>query len=108
MLTLNDDLLNAVVAQAKRRAAGSPRWLTAIDRAARELDTNPYIEPLDDHTLLIGSPSGETYTSNGACSCRAYQCELPCWHRACARLYQRYLEDEARHTAAVEMDELFA
>lgn len=112
MLTLNTDILAQVITEAQRNASRHPRWVTAIARAAAELDSNPYIEAMNDHTLLIGSPSGNTYIGNGACQCEAYRRSIPCWHRAAARLYHRYLETEARQTArqkaTAEMAELFS
>jgi hypothetical protein len=122
MLTLNIDILNEVIAEAQGKAAQHPRWLTAIVRAARELEGNPYMEALDDHTLLIGSPSGQTYVGNGTCQCEAYRRGIPCWHRAAARLYMRYIEAERKSVepinlvslstrlakARAEMNELFA
>jgi hypothetical protein len=122
MLTLNITILNQVIEEAQRSSASHPRWLAAIARAARELEGNPYMEALDDHTLLIGSPSGNTYIGNGTCQCEAYRRGIPCWHRAAARLYMRYIEAEARAAQSVnllslgtrlakaraEMEELFA
>lgn len=96
MLNLNIDILNQVIEEAQRSAAAYPRWIAAIARAARELEGNPYMEALDDHTLLIGSPSGNTYIGNGTCQCEAFRRGLPCWHRAAARLYKRYTEAEQR------------
>lgn len=101
MLNLQADILNLVVIQAKQSAAAHPRWLNAIERAAVELESNPWIEAQDDHTLLIGSPSGQTYIGNGSCQCAAYAHGIPCWHRAAARLYHRYVEMEAK-SALVE------
>lgn len=92
MITLDTNILNQVVSRAKQSAAQQPRWITAITRAVVELESNPYIEALDDHTLLIGSPSGNVYESNGVCQCKAHEHGQPCWHRAAARLYQRYTE----------------
>ncbi len=102
MLTLNATILAQVITDAKHNAAQHPRWLAAIERAAVELDSNPYIEALDDHTLLIGSPSGNTYTANGACQCEASRRGIPCWHRAAARLYTRYTEAEKTSAPATE------
>lgn len=111
MLNLQPDILNTVVEQAKRSAADHPRWVKAIEKAAVELVENPYIEALDNHTLLIGSTSGNTYIGNGKCQCEAYRRGIPCYHRAAAKLYQRYIEMEAKHTvrqkATVAMAELF-
>jgi hypothetical protein len=95
MLTLDTAILARVVIQAQQSAAQYPRWVAAIMRAAVELESNPYIEAMDDHTLLIGSPSGNTYIGNGTCQCEAFLHARPCWHRAAARLYHRYVELEA-------------
>ncbi len=111
MLTLNTDILAAVVETAKRNAASQPRWIAAIERAASELANNPYIEALDSHTLLIGSASGKSYTANGTCGCVAFGHGQPCYHRAMSRLYERYNEATARKAASDkakhEMAELF-
>jgi hypothetical protein len=107
---LNADILATVVATAKRNAASQPRWINAIERAASEMATNPYIEALDSHTLLIGSASGNTYTSNGVCQCEAFQHGKACYHRAMSRLYERYNEAEkqaAATKALAEINELF-
>lgn len=107
MLTLDTTKLNAIVTRAKADAAQHPRWITAIDRAAELLVNNPYVEALDDHTLLIGSESGKVYTSNGTCSCEAFAHGKPCRHRAAARLYTRYLEAQvARPSYEVAVAEL--
>ncbi len=110
MLTLQPDLLATVITTAKASAADSPRWLSAIDRAARELESNPWIEIQSNH-LLIGSSSGATYEVNGTCQCAAYRCGQPCYHRAMSRIYQRYIEAErVKATAAkalAEINELF-
>ena len=90
MLTLNNDILVQVVATAKASAAGT-RWVNAIERAGCELASNPYIEISGDH-LLIGSPSGNTYSVNGSCQCRAFEVHNPCWHRAAKQLVVRYNE----------------
>ncbi len=104
MITLNADILATVVATAKRNAASQPRWINAIERAASELANNPYIEALDSHTLLIGSASGKSYTSNGICQCEAFQHgKQPCYHRAMSRLYERYNEAiEQQHSKHIK------
>jgi len=120
MLNLNLAILAQVVADARQSAADHPRWVTAITRAVVELESNPWIEAQDDHTLLIGSPSGNVYIGNGSCQCIAFQRGIPCWHRAAARLYHRYVEAESATTvqsvplgqrlakARADMDALFA
>lgn len=130
MLNLDPIILAIVADTARKSAAEHVRWLHAIDRAVRELHTNAWIERTD-HGLLIASPSGKTYTANGACQCEAYSYNNACWHRAAARLVRRYDEylaapaapvaspaapivdrsKEIRHAAYLEakrqMDELF-
>jgi hypothetical protein len=101
MLNLNSTTLAAVAEKATQDAAAHPRWLSAIGRALIELDNNPWIERNPDgHGLLIGSPSGNVYASNGVCQCRAYDHKIPCWHRAAARLVR--LHDE-REQAATQL-----
>jgi len=93
MLNLNSTTLQQVADKAIVDAAAHPRWIAAIGRALVELDTNPWIERGDLHGLIIGSPSGKCYTSNGVCQCTAFEFKTPCWHRAAARLVR--LHDEA-------------
>lgn len=111
MLTLDTAKLTQVVTRAKADAAQHPRWITAISRAARELESNPYIEVQDDH-LLIASPSGNLYAANGICQCVAFQHNQPCWHRAAGRLVRRYQEAERARAgyeqALTDVCELFA
>jgi|SRR5262249_41527739 len=111
MLNLDLNTLAQVVNSAKLSAANDPRWINPIERAAAELETNPYLEALDNHTLLIGSTSGKTYTANGSCQCEAHAHAQPCYHRAMSRLYQRYTKATARKAAhakaLAEINELF-
>jgi hypothetical protein len=114
MLTLDPTTLQAIVNSAKLAAATDQRWVRAIDRAAAQLVENPYVEALDDHTLLIAGEHG-VYTANGSCQCKAYQHGQPCVHRAMSRLYQRYTEAQTRQArrpaydqALAEINELFA
>jgi len=109
MLNLNQDTLNAVVTTALQSASEHPRWVRAIERAAQELVENPYIEVVGDH-LLIGSPSGNSYESNGVCQCHAYTNGKACWHRAATQLVFRYNEavkKAAYNKALAEINELF-
>lgn len=92
MVDINGDKLQSVVDNARVAATNSPRWLRAIDRAAEELTSNPYIAVTEKGLLILSSTSSNIYTSNGACECRAYEFGNPCWHRAAARLVQRYYE----------------
>jgi hypothetical protein len=98
MLSLNYTLLQAVADQALIDAAAHPRWVAAIGRALVELDTNPWVARAPEgHGLIIGSPSGTCYSSNGICQCKAFEFKTPCWHRAAARLVR--LHDERQQAA---------
>lgn len=89
MLNIDEEKMQQVVHEAFHKVAGSRRWQTAIVKAKQQLEENPYIH-FDGHALLILSPSGEIYTVNGTCQCNAYQSGHSCWHRAAARLVERY------------------
>lgn len=91
MLEINQDRMQQVAQEAFDKVSGSRRWQTAIVRAKAQLETNPYMH-FDGEALLILSPSGEIYTANGTCQCKAYRSGQPCWHRAAARLVKRYNE----------------
>ncbi len=91
MTNINQDRMRQVVQEAFDLAARSRRWQMAIVKAKQQLEENPYMH-YDGQALLILSPSGEIYSANGSCQCRAYTNRQPCWHRAAARLMERYTE----------------
>lgn len=91
MMNIDTDKMQQVIQQAFDRAAGNRRWETAIARAKQHLESNPYMH-FDGSGLLVLSESGEIYTANGTCQCKAYTNGQPCWHRAAARLIERYNE----------------
>jgi chloramphenicol 3-O-phosphotransferase len=91
MLNLNSDRLTQVVQQAFDKAQDSLRWQTAIAKAKQQLEENPFMH-FDGDALLILSPSNAIYRANGTCQCRAYRQGQPCWHRAAARIVERYHE----------------
>jgi hypothetical protein len=99
MLDLNTSILSAVVDQAMRDAAGHPRWLTAITRAAVEILSNPYVARQDGHLLIASPTSGNIYAANGQCQCKAFEFNQPCWHRAAARLVRLHDERQAKAVA---------
>ncbi len=90
MQNINAERMNEVIAAAFDKT-DSLRWQVAITKAGAEIEENPYMH-IDGDALLILSPSGEIYSANGACQCRAYVNNQPCWHRAAARLVKRYME----------------
>ena len=91
MMDLNEERMAAVIQVAFDKVAGQRRWQTAIAKAKQQLETNPYIH-FDGAALLILSDSNEIYRANGTCQCKAYQNGNPCWHRAAARLVERYMQ----------------
>lgn len=91
MIGIDQNKLQQVAQEAFDKVSGSRRWETAIAKAKVELESNPYMY-FDGQSLLILSSSGEIYTANGTCQCKAYMSGQPCWHRAAARLVKRYNE----------------
>ena len=91
MLNIDQSRMQQVVQDAFDKVSGSRRWQTAIARAKQQIEKNPYMH-YDGRELLVLSPSGEIYTANGSCQCKAFRSGQPCWHRAAARLVQRYNE----------------
>ena len=83
--------MQQVIQEAFDKVSGSRRWQTAIAKAMQQIEANPYMH-YDGHALLILSPSGEIYSANGTCQCKAFSHGQPCWHRAAARLVKRYME----------------
>ncbi len=96
MLRLDAELLREVVEQAFNRARGVLAWETAIVKAAQQFGSNPYMH-WDGGELLVLSESNELYRAGPTCQCTAYRWRKPCWHRAAARLLQRY--EQARLNA---------
>jgi hypothetical protein len=91
MMNIDRDKIQQVAQEAFDKVSGDRRWEAAIAKAKAQLETNPYMH-FDGRSLLILSPSGEIYTANGVCQCKAYANGKPCWHRAAARLVERYNE----------------
>lgn len=91
MMNINQDRILEVIQEAFDKVGNSRRWQTAIAKAKGEIESNPYMH-FDGQSLLILSPSGEIYSANGICQCKAFEKGQPCWHRAAARLVERYKE----------------
>jgi hypothetical protein len=90
-MNIDQSKMQQVIQEAFDKVPNSRRWQTAIVKAKRQIEENPYIH-FDGRALLILSPSGEIYSANGTCQCKAYRSGQPCWHRAAARLVERYNE----------------
>jgi hypothetical protein len=91
MMRIDPDKIQQVAQEAFDKVSGNRRWEVAIAKAKAQLETNPYMH-FDGRSLLILSPSGEIYSANGKCQCKAFINGQPCWHRAAARLVERYNE----------------
>jgi len=77
---------------ARERAAADKAWINAINKAALELEAQPW--RFNGSTLVIKSrtDSALRHTTNGtSCTCKAFNQETPkpCWHRAAALLLAR-------------------
>jgi len=90
-MNIDQNRMLQVVQEAFDKVLDSRRWQIAIVKAKQQIEDNPYIH-FDGQALLILSPSGEIYSANGSCQCKAYANGQPCWHRAAARLVKRYNE----------------
>jgi hypothetical protein len=90
-MNIEQSRMEAVIQEAFDKVAGSLRWQIAIAKAKQQIEENPYMH-FDGNALLILSPSGQIYTANGVCQCKAYRNGQPCWHRAAARLVEWYNE----------------
>lgn len=91
MIDVDQSRMQQVIQEAFNKVSGSRRWQTAIVKAKQQIEENPYLH-FDGSALLILSPSGEIYSANGTCQCKAFRSGQPCWHRAAARLVKRYNE----------------
>lgn len=92
MLEINETKLNEVVESALGKVKGDSRWTNAILRGEKLLtDGNPYLH-YDGERLLVLSASGQIYTANGVCQCKAFKEKMPCKHRAAFGLIRRYSE----------------
>ena len=97
---LLDSLCDAVDA-ARVTAAGSQRWLNAIDAAFEHILQTDTIEyRASDHALRYHSESGQTYEANGRCQCKAFEKGDPCKHRAASKLVCNALDLAAANAAA--------
>lgn len=88
---MDKDKVQKIAQEAFDKVSRNRRWEAAIAKAKTQLESNPYIH-FYGKSLLILSPSGEIYTANGTCQCKAYKSGQLCWHRAAARFVKRYNE----------------
>ncbi len=91
-MQLNLTIWNQTIETAKAKAAGNPRWLTAIEKAADAVINGKWIITELVDGCMITTESGETYKANGHCQCQAFAHGQACKHRAAARLIDLYNE----------------
>lgn len=94
---INRDVLGRIAAESLAKinpaSRDGKRWIKAIGKAVVTIEENPeMIFDLKNAVLHITGSKGEQYTANGICQCTAYIGGFPCYHRAAARLIQRYAE----------------
>ena len=102
--TINNEVLGKVVAETLVSIQGEyennrlsesnyKRWIKAVGKATVEFENNPFLSwDADKKHLIIWSKSNAIYEANGTCQCSAFLGGQPCYHRALARLLQRYFE----------------
>ena len=92
--SINRQTVAAALAAARTEAAEHRLWITAINRAALNLEACSWA--FDGDTLRIASATskGTRYTVNalGFCECKAAKDSRPCWHRAAWRLLRKAAE----------------
>lgn len=99
-MTLHTETFNAVIAEAKAKAANNPRWLRAIDRAAAAIQSGELIVTTLADGALVTSPNG-SYLANGSCRCKAFQHgHKECRHHCAARLMELYEAEAAKPAAS--------
>lgn len=82
------------IAKLNPQSAADRRWVNCIARAVAEVETNPYLtfQAETNSLLILSETSGQIYSANGTCQCKAFEFGNPCFHRALCRLVVRYLE----------------
>ena len=93
MIEVDERKLNKIVETALAKVKNDKRWTNAVLRGEKLLTSNnPYLH-FDGQRLLVLSESGQVYTANGTCQCKAHQEKMPCKHRAAFGLLKRYFEN---------------
>jgi hypothetical protein len=89
-MTLNIQKFNQIVETAKAKAANDPKWLRAIEKAAKAILSGEMIVTTLAYGALVTTANG-TYAANGHCNCEAARRgHTQCYHRAAARLMDIY------------------
>jgi hypothetical protein len=67
---INEAKFNSIVEAAKAKAANDPKWLRAIEKAAKAILCGEIIVTTLAHGALVTTANG-TYAANGNCNCEA-------------------------------------
>ncbi len=99
-LAVNRTTVAAALAAARTEAGKHQAWITAINRAALNLEACPW--QFDGEILIITrATSAVRYTVTPAgCQCKAGGAGKPCWHRASHRLLVKAAELAAQPAPA--------
>ena len=90
---INRQPVAAALRQARIEAAEHKAWITAINKAALNLEAATWM--FDGEVLRIASATtpAKRYTATvKTCECPAFGKGRPCWHRAAARLLVKAAE----------------
>jgi hypothetical protein len=87
---INTKKFNSIVETAKAKASNDPKWLRAIEKAAKAILSGEIYVTTLAHGALVTTANG-TYAANGHCNCEAARNgHTQCKHRAAARLMDLY------------------
>jgi hypothetical protein len=88
-MQINKAKFERVVKEAKAKT-NDPKWLRAIEKAAKAILSGEMIVTTLAHGALVTTANG-TYAANGHCNCEAARRgHTQCYHRAGARLMDLY------------------
>lgn len=96
MIILNSQIWSATVKEAKEKAANSPAWLRAIEKADKQIRRTRYwsFDAAKGELKLMSATSREIYsiTAAGHTCPATVSGNKVCYHRAAHRLMTRYAE----------------
>lgn len=90
MIQIDETKLNEAVETALAKVKGDSRWTNAILRGQKLLMSDNPMMHYDGERFLILSESGQVYSANGKCQCKAFP--SPCKHRGAFGLMRRLTE----------------
>jgi len=105
MLAINNQAkFKEIVKNALAKSANFPRWQSAINKAVVQIQLQPeFITWLPETKSIViwNQESNHVHSANGVCDCLAFtKYNVPCFHRAMARLIRIYMETEEQNNRA--------